>query len=156
MLEVCLAKWWANIGVVKVSYSVTFFGLVPSAKELIFHGADGITRLDLKSQLHSEEVQPEAKLKYSVQNYRPTEAKVVALSERHLIPNDRPVFELQLTYNFSVAKAAEITPNVPLLSEVLYESEFISQMWLLYNSHKQLVSNGDAYAHKWSVKVSLK
>ena len=51
-------------------------------------------------------------------------------------------------------KATEITPNLSLLSEVLYESEFISQMWMLYNSHKQFVSCGDAYAQKWSVKVS--
>jgi len=53
----------------------------------------------------------------------------------------------------NVPKATEITPNLSLLSEVLYESEFISQMWMLYNSHKQFVSCGDAYAQKWSVKA---
>ena len=66
VLEVCLAKWWANIGAVKVSYTVTFFGITPSSKEIMFHGSDGITRIDLKSSLHLEEAQPEAKLKYSV------------------------------------------------------------------------------------------
>ena len=52
-------------------------------------------------------------------------------------------------------KATEITPNLSLLSEALYESEFISQIWMLYNSHKQFVSCGDAYAQKWSVKVRI-
>ena len=61
-----MAKWWANIGAVKVSYTVTFFGITPSSKEIMFHGSDGITRIDLKSSLHLEEAQPEAKLKYSV------------------------------------------------------------------------------------------
>ena len=66
------------------------------------------------------------------------------------------MFELQLTYNFSVNKAGEITPNFPHLSDVLYESEFISQLWMLYNSHKQLVGAGDAYASKWPTKVNSK
>ena len=75
---------------------------------------------------------------------------------RDTIPKDRVVFELQLTYNFSVNKAGEITPNFPHLSDVLYESEFISQLWMLYNSHKQLVGAGDAYASKWPTKVNSK
>lgn len=155
MLEVCLAKWWANIGIIKASYSVTFFGIEPSSKEIVFHGADGITRLDLKSSLHSEEVQAEGKLKHSVQNFRPSDSKTVVLAERYKIPNERSIFELQLTYNFNVNKASEITPNLSLLSEVLYESEFISQFWVLYNSHKQFVSCGDAYAPKWTAKVKI-
>ena len=154
VLEVCLAKWWQNFGLIKVNYSVTFHGISPSSKEIVFHGADGISRFDLKSSLHDEDAQPEGKLKYSVQNYRPSEAKIIALSERHMVPENKVVFELQLVYNFNVPKATEITPNLAMMSEVLYESEFISQMWLLYNSHKQFVSCGDAYAGKWSVKVS--
>ena len=75
---------------------------------------------------------------------------------RDTIPKDRVVFELQLTYNFSVNKAGEITPNFPHLSDVLYESEFLSQLWMLYNSHKQLVGAGDAYASKWPTKVNSK
>ena len=33
VLEVCLAKWWANIGNVECSYSVTFHGLTPEGRE---------------------------------------------------------------------------------------------------------------------------
>ena len=47
-------------------------------------------------------------------------------------------FQLQATYNFSVPKATEITPNFSWLSNVLYESEFESQLWMLYNGHKQV------------------
>ena len=117
------------------------------------HGADGISRIDLSSGLHSEEISPEGKLKQSVQNFRPNESKIIALGPRHTVPQEKAVYELQLVYNFSVPKATEITPSLPWLAEVLYESEFISQFWYLYNSHKQYVSSGDAYASKWSVKV---
>ena len=33
ILEVCLAKWWANIGNVECSYSVTFHGISPEGRE---------------------------------------------------------------------------------------------------------------------------
>ena len=155
ILEVCLAKWWANIGNVECSYSVTFHGLTPEGRqqELCFHGADSVLRMDVSSGLASEEVAPEIKLKACVQNYRPIEAKVVPLGERDIIPDCRTIYELQLTYNFSIGKGAEITPNISLLSDVLYESEFESQLWMLYNSNKQFVACGDAYPSRWSVKV---
>lgn len=75
------------------------------------------------------------------------------LGERDIIPDCRTIYELQLTYNFSIGKGAEITPNISLLSDVLYESEFESQLWMLYNSNKQFVACGDAYPSRWSVKV---
>ena len=100
------------------------------------------------------QVSPEIKLKTCVQNYRPTEAKVVPLSSRDVIPDNRTIYELQLSYNFTISKATELTANFPLLSDVLYESEFESQLWMVYNSHKQLVHSGDAYPSKWNAKVT--
>lgn len=37
---------------------------------------------------------------------------------------------------------------VSLLCNVLYESEFEAQMWMIYNSCKQLVAVGDAFPSK--------
>ena len=99
------------------------------------------------------QIQPEISLKTCVQNYRPTEAKVRPLGDRDVIPENRRVYELQLTYNFSVSKATEIVPDLTLLSDVLYESEFEAQLWMLYNSQKQFVACGDAYPSRWAVKV---
>ena len=82
------------------------------------------------------QVSAEIKLKNTVSNYRPSESKIAPLGPRDVIPPNRHVYELQLAYNFSVPKATEITPNFPMLSNVLYESEFESQLWMLYNSHK--------------------
>ena len=87
-------------------------------------------------------------------NHVSAEAKVVPLGSRDVIPPSRTLYELQLTYSFTVTKSTEITPDISLLNDVLYESEYESQLWMLYNSSKQLVGSGDAYPHRYSLKVS--
>ena len=34
-LELCIAKWWANIGDVMLNYSLTFHGVQPSSNPVI-------------------------------------------------------------------------------------------------------------------------
>ena len=75
------------------------------------------------------------------------------LGSRDIIPPGRVIYELQLTYTFNVSKSTEITPDLSLLNDVLYESEFESQLWMLYNSQKQLVGTGDAYPTRYTLKV---
>ncbi len=63
------------------------------------------------------------------------------------------MFELQLQFNFSVAKTADTVLNLAMLSDLLYESEMESQMWMIYDGNKRLLGCGDAYASKWNLKL---
>lgn len=147
ILEVVIGKYWANIGDVEVDYSISLHGIRPDNPNITMMAADGVYSLDLRT-LRSEEILPTVTLKSSVQVLKPVESKVNALLERDIIPVGRQIYELLLTYEFHLSKGAEVTPNSPLLSDILYESEFESQLWLLYDSNKMMLAAGDAYPSK--------
>ncbi|XP_065343517.1 tripeptidyl-peptidase 2 isoform X3 [Cloeon dipterum] len=153
ILEAVVAKWWASLGDVCIDYSLSFYGLKPESPTVMMHGADGILHLEVRSSLRHEELSPTISLKTQVQVLRPNDAKVCALGTRDVIPPSRQIYELQLSYSFHINKATEISPNSALLSDLLYESEYESQLWMLFDSNKQLIAAGDAYPCKYLVKV---
>ena len=76
-----------------------------------------------------------------------------AVYNRDILPVGRHMYELQLQYSFSLPKTAETVLNLAMLSDVLYESEMESQLWMVYDTNKRLLGSGDAYPSKWSVKL---
>lgn len=70
MLEVVVAKYWADLGEVTLDYSVAFHGVKPESPSVTMQGADGILSLELRSGLRSEEISPAVTLKNSVQVLR--------------------------------------------------------------------------------------
>uniref|UniRef100_T1IXT2 Tripeptidyl-peptidase 2 n=1 Tax=Strigamia maritima TaxID=126957 RepID=T1IXT2_STRMM len=153
ILEVVVAKWWASIGDLCINWKVTFFGLKPDQQEIVMHPGEGIFRVNVTSPLKHEDVSPNVTLKNLVQVLRPTESKIVALGSRDLLPEGRQIYEIQLIYNFHISKATEVYPSCPLLSDLLYESEYESQLWMLFDCNKQLLLTGDAYPSKYSTKL---
>jgi tripeptidyl-peptidase-2 len=70
VLEVVVAKYWADHGEVTLDYSIAFHGVKPESPSVTMHGADGILSLELRSGLRSEEISPAVTLKNSVQVLR--------------------------------------------------------------------------------------
>jgi len=150
-LEMCLARWWANLGEVNVSYTMKFYGVKPTSSTTAMHAANGIHRIDVRS-LVRQEIAPNVTLKHLVQPLRPSDSVIKSLSSRDNLISNSPTFALENTYTFSLAKAAEVIISFPFLCDTLYESEFNSQLWMLFNSNKALCNSGDAYPHQYPVK----
>lgn len=144
ILEVCIAKYWSNFGEVPLQYKVKFHGF-KSNNAHTMHSANGIHRIDVTSLL-PEEAQPSISLKHSVMVLKPAESKITALTKRDVVPNQRQIFQNILTYNLHLVKAQELSLHAPIFSSVLYESEFESQFWMLFDTNKSLMQSGDAYS----------
>ncbi|XP_045597102.1 tripeptidyl-peptidase 2 isoform X2 [Procambarus clarkii] len=153
-MELCLARWWSSLVDGQVEVSVEFHSLRPSHEEVTLFCSDGVQRVDVRAGLRPEEMSPQATLKHHTQVLTPAESKVEVLGgPRDTIPGCRPIYQLVLSYNLSVSKSAEVSPKCALLSDVLYESAFESQLWMLFDHNKQLLGSGDAYSNKYSIKL---
>ncbi|XP_071511287.1 tripeptidyl-peptidase 2-like [Diadema antillarum] len=152
-MEFTVAKWWASLGRSKVKYSLSFHGLTPSEKTVEMHAANGVRKLFVKSNLRVEELSPSISIKNCVQPLRPNDCEFRPLGSRDVLPKGRQIYELILTYNFHQSKTSEITPNCPLLSDLLYESEYESQLWMLFDGNKRYMGSGDAYPHQYTLKL---
>ena len=83
------------------------------------------------------------------------------LSEaRQVLLDGRQVYELRLTYNFYLVRVIArgdyytlLRPNAHLLSDLLYESPYCGQLWMVYSSNKQLMGSGDAYPKNYTIKL---
>ncbi|XP_070539380.1 tripeptidyl-peptidase 2-like isoform X2 [Ptychodera flava] len=152
-LEIAIAKWWASLGTVSVKYIISFHGIRPTSQNINMHAAEGIVRQEVVATIRHEEISPSITLKTCVQPLRPSESKIRPLGSRDILPNGRHIYELVLTYQFHQSKSAEITPNSPLLSDTLYENEYESQIWLVFDSNKQYIGAGDAYPNQYTLKL---
>ena len=46
-----------------------------------------------------------------------------------------------------------MSAKIALLNDVLYESSFESQLYMVYDSNKQLMASGDAFHKKYPMKL---
>lgn len=145
MLEVCIAKYWSNFGTTTLKASIEFHGVRATLPTAMMHAASGIYRMDLSS-LNREELTPLIQLKNAQLILRPTESKISPLTSRDVLPHGRQIYQNMLTYALSLSKSQEVAFALPLLNNVLYESEFESQLFMCFDSNRRQLACGDAYS----------
>ena len=65
------------------------------------------------------------------------------------------MYALELTYLYSHSgKEKDVYPECPLLGSMLYESQYDSQMWIMFDSNKQVMGYGDFKADKYSCSLT--
>lgn len=153
ILEVCIAKYWSNFGNTTLRASLEFHGIRLNGATTMIHGAGGIHRIDLTA-LNNEDAVPTIQLKNASMVLKPSETKISPLTARDVLPHGRQIYQNLLTYNLNLSKAQEVAFSVPLLTNVLYESEFDSQFWMCFDANKKTVACGDAYSGSTFIKLS--
>jgi len=151
-IEMCLARWWSNSGDSELKWKLQFRGVGPRTRQLSMHAANGISCFQLVS-LSREEIAPSITLRQLVQPLRPYDHVICPSSSRDVLINGVPLFQMINIYSFTMSKSGEVQITFPILSDLLYENEYVSQIWLLYNAHKEFMGAGDAYPNQYNVKL---
>lgn len=114
---------------------------------------NGVHELDIIT-LGSVDVHPGVSLKTAIVPLRPSEAKITPLSpSRDVVPDGRQIYQNILVYNLHLTKPAELSIATSVLSHVLYESVFESQLWMLFDTNKMMIACGDAYSSGNNIKL---
>ena len=83
---------------------------------------------------------------FGVLFHRPTDSYIGPLnSSRDMIPRNKVIYELVLTYHFHLTKTTDVTISNPILCNYLYESDYESQLWMIFDNNKRHIATGDAY-----------
>eukprot|EP00126_Sphaerothecum_destruens_P008695 Sdes_comp20316_c0_seq1m13965 len=144
LLELTLDQYWSSLGAGVLSLSVLFRGIRPDSMVHTMVGGAEVYRTDVVGVHGREVVSPVAKLQYFESTLRPCAFKVLPPDvERDLFPDSRQIYELHLSYTFSLVESHDVTVHVPFLSDALYESVFYSQMFFVFEKTKKLVGVSD-------------
>ncbi|KAG9416309.1 tripeptidyl-peptidase II Tpp2 [Aphanomyces cochlioides] len=144
-IEICVAPMWnMGGGPVPLRVDVAFRGIEPDQPEVVVHGGDGYTRLNVKTLLRQEHILPVAKLSAWTQRFRPTDARVMPCSSRSTWPDARVIYQLVLTYKVTKTEDGKSTLKLPILNGRLYDSPFESQLVLAFDTNKKLMGASDA------------
>uniref|UniRef100_F1KRN9 Tripeptidyl-peptidase 2 n=1 Tax=Ascaris suum TaxID=6253 RepID=F1KRN9_ASCSU len=153
-MELCVTKWWANLGEAMVRIEVAFRGTVPIPTALNIMSSESSYRFEVRnSRIRHEEILPGITFRHLCQPVRPSETKVQPMGPRDLFDNGSQTFRLLLTYPFSIPKATEAFIELPGITNYLYENSFDDVHVMLFSSTKQFIGSSSSYPKRYPFKL---
>ncbi|KRX95313.1 Tripeptidyl-peptidase 2 [Trichinella pseudospiralis] len=153
-VEICLAKYWASSGeVVLENCTISFHGIVPIPSVISWEKCSPVYKLMVKCGPRSERFQPIMNLKSITVPLKPVKHELRPMGPRDLFYDGKQIYQLLITYKFEIDKSCIVTPNVPLLSEHLYESDYCGYIWSIYDINNAYMFSGGSYPDRFSTKL---
>ncbi|GMH98758.1 hypothetical protein TrST_g11129 [Triparma strigata] len=149
-LELCLARYWSALGLTESSIDVTYRGVVPTPDSVMISPGGAGTHVTVMSVVDDEVVMPSAKLDKWETALRPKTSSIAPIQgERNVMLDGKTrVQGLTLTYEMKLEEGYDVIFKAELLNGYLYESEYESQMGMIYSEGKKLLGVVDAYPEK--------
>ena len=145
-LELCLTQYWWSLGETTVDFEVAFHGVESDDRHVELTVGAAPRRVLLRSPFRKTTIGPEASLTTHRQVVHPAKAEIQPLSSaRDLIPDGRQIYEAQVTFRFTQAKAGTVTPRLPLTDGLLYDATIGPHVWKLYDRNKRLLRTDDIW-----------
>eukprot|EP01122_Echinamoeba_exundans_P008069 TRINITY_DN2601_c1_g4_i1.p1 TRINITY_DN2601_c1_g4~~TRINITY_DN2601_c1_g4_i1.p1 ORF type:complete len:1306 (-),score=238.67 TRINITY_DN2601_c1_g4_i1:694-4611(-) len=168
-LELLFGQYWSSLGDDgELSVTIQFRGLSPDTQCLTLTNYEEIGRVNVRALCNGQETLAPRAVLCSVQRpLYPTSSDLRPLSlERDGLDDGKVVYQMILSYTYQTDDAGiQIIPRVPNLSEVLYDSPFEAQFWMIHEAEtKRLIGHGDAWPDwlslptkgKYTISVQLR
>nr|AYV89095.1 tripeptidyl-peptidase II [Tetranychus truncatus] len=144
-VDVAITKWWSSFGDALISYSIEFSGCKLNSSDVTMFASSNCHKIEIFGSSPNDRIQPKIALNHVISPLKPTEEIISPLSSRDVMPGGRQIHQLLLTYNFNLPKAAETTCVFPLTDTLLYEDEYHSHLWQIFNANKQFMMSGGPF-----------
>ncbi|KAM3727921.1 Tripeptidyl-peptidase [Dirofilaria immitis] len=153
-MELCITKWWSNLGEAIVEAELVFRGIVPSPTVLNMFSSETPFHFTFRnSVMRFEDVRPAITFRYICLPFRPTEAKVQPLGSRDLFFTGLQTFRLLLTYNFSLQNTTDACVELPGITDYLYDSAFDDIHIMIFSTTKQYIGSSAPYPDRYTLKL---
>jgi tripeptidyl-peptidase-2 len=158
-LEVCLAQFWSGLGKHAIDLSLNFHGVQIAGNlsngQSTLHLEPQVTRLDIASIRREDSLNVSVSLNKLRKYIRPSEANITPmLPDRDLLPTTRLLYQLILSYNFTIDASNTITPRFPTVMNQLYEHFLAGVFGIIYDANQKVVGYLDVFDH--DIKLSQK
>ncbi|HEB60769.1 MAG TPA: hypothetical protein ENJ06_02990, partial [Phycisphaeraceae bacterium] len=120
--------------------SITFHGILPQGLPVTLDGNLLTEEMDISAPFRDENISPSGSLTKVRKSYRPMDTEIRPLSaERDLLPEERQIYELIATYEFSLDDDATVVvnPDISRIPDVWEQYE--SQLWMIHDKNRRLI-----------------
>lgn len=153
--QISIAKNWSNIGQITASYTIKLRGLYPRNLNEMTVFSNQPYRIDVGAWLRNEDCDPSVKYTHMIQPLRTSEPHQIELIKPSM-GHIKPIYQIVLTYSFHQIKSGEVCFEAPLLSHFLYENEYQSVFWMLFEANtKRYMLSGDAFPYHYKYSRSI-
>ncbi|KAF5404239.1 Tripeptidyl-peptidase II [Paragonimus heterotremus] len=145
-MELTIAQHWGLEAPAVIFGELYFRGLELSPRQVSLSTSDHYTRVVLRSNFTTEDVAPHISLTHWVLPLRPCDSKILYLGhgQNEVLLTQRGCYALRLTYRFSCPFKYSLTHfELPWLHELLYESDYLVQLYHIYDCRGRFLGAGD-------------
>ncbi|MEE2941959.1 MAG: S8 family serine peptidase [Verrucomicrobiota bacterium] len=144
-IEMTIAQYWSSLGETELQVDVTFHGINPDNRNLHLDSGRLVTQVDVAAPLGNESISPSGSFSTIRKAISPEDFKTRPLIDsRDSLPNNRTIYEAELTYSFSLGKKTSVTPQPALALEDQFHESWESLIWMLYDKSKRFVASGSS------------
>lgn len=145
-MELTIAQHWGPEAPAMIVGELYFRGLEPTPRQILMTTSDFYTRTVLRSNFSTENITPGISLTHWVIPLRPTSSRIFYLGhgQNEVLLSQRGCYALRLIYQFTCPFKYSLTQfELPWLHELLYESDYLIQLYHMYDCYGRFLGAGD-------------